>query len=97
MGSDDPFGMGRVNHIDDAQPVDPKATAQKLAGLQRCITEGQCRTSAYASIITDKVRAGEDTEELERRMLAELDKLIVLRLDYGALCFLSGTHGDPSG
>lgn len=96
MGSDDPLNVEAASHKGGAQPADPKAAAQKLSELQRGIVEGQSRTSAFAAIIADKVRAGEDTEVLEGRMLAELDKLLTLRLDYGALCFLSGTHGDPT-
>lgn len=94
MGSSDPIRRGQASYKDIAQPIDPKATAQMPAELKRRITEGQRRTSAYSSIIADKVRDGEDTEESERSMLAELDKLMVLRLDYGALCFLSDSHDD---
>jgi hypothetical protein len=96
LGSDEPFQFWWISRNADAQPADPKATTQKLAELQRGIVEGQSRTSAFATIIAEKVRASEDTEELERRMLAELDKLLTLRLDYRPLCFLSGTHGDPT-
>lgn len=94
-GSDDPIVMKRPNDAGNAQAADPKTAAQELAKLRRSIAEAQNRTSAFATIIADKVRAGENTEELERKMLAEMDRLLILRLDYGALCFLGGTHGDP--
>lgn len=96
IGSNEPFELWWISRNAGTPSADPKAAAQKLAELQRGIVEGQGRTSAFATIIAEKVRVGEDTEELERRMLVELDKLLTLRLDYGALCFLSGTHGDPT-
>ncbi len=96
MGFDGPFELWWMGRNAGAPPAEPKDAAQKLAELQRGIVEGQSRTSAFATIIAEKVRAGDDTEELERRMLAEMDRLLTLRLDYGALCFLSGTHGDPA-
>lgn len=95
MGSDELFDLWWTSRDGGARTSNSKLTAQKLFELKWSIAEAQSRTSAFASIIAEKLQAGEDTEDLERRMLDELDKLLELRLDYGALSFLSGTYDDP--
>lgn len=72
---------------------------RRRAALTREIVEAEIRVDALAAVISNTVRAGREPAELEQRWAAEMDRLLDLRSDYSALCFLSGsideqTEGD---